>query len=207
MRKTEFVLTKTENEVKAIEFTEQEEYVLIHLEKYPANAIINVMLIDAKGQTERNPNYGQEFIRLKRSHYDKLILGKGSQGEEEIRGVVYAGTWIEILLFDINQNLESLSIYTEDTDGLYFVIGEKQSTHLTVTDALDGVYRLKRVLVIPPTSSFQRTDITVKSTYLGKMVELIHEKIKSNVALGGFIEIQSKDKRKASLTHNFLLHY
>ena len=207
MRKVDIVLTNTEKETKAIEFTQHEEFILIHLTRFDTKATMYYLFTNTKGELVKNPFYAQEFIRLNKSQYDKLTFGKGLVHGEEIHGIVYIGTWIEILLFDINQNLENLFLHAEDTENLYFTIGDKKSTHLSVTDASDGIYRLKRVLLTSPAASYARTDIAAKNSYLAKLIELIHEKIKSNVEIDGFKEMQSRDKRKATNTHNFLLHY
>lgn len=207
MRKVDIVLTHTEKETKQIDFAETEEYILIHLDKFPTNTTLNFLYTDSKGNTTKTPLYAQKFIRLTKGHYDKLTIGNSLIQGQEIHGEAYIGSWLEILLFDVNQNLDGLYQATQETGRLYFTIGDNRGSHLSVTDTLDGDYRINIVLTIPPTSSYDKSDIVSKDSYLAKLIELIYERICSNLSNDAFIEKQSKELTLGAHTHNFLLHY
>jgi hypothetical protein len=208
MREVVLNLTSENKLSEEINFLTEEEYILIHLNRYLNAETIYLNLSSANGHIKRLPKRCESLIELNVTEFAVFQIESILVGDNVINGKIFVGSWSEIMLQHLLLTLPHHYQVYESPARVGFQIGFRDSSHLLVQQNTDGNFQLIRNLVTSPTQVYQANDIAIVGSKSAELIEGIYRLIRINCAQQEFLKKQESQLEKLRATaYSFFKHY
>ncbi len=179
MRKIEIDLNNANADASNLSIFEDEERILMELHKHPGTKPVTYALSDNKGHKKEFTSIDEMYVRCPKNYYDMLEIHSRFIPNEWIKGIIYIGSWAEILTIDVSLNLHLLYQNYADPNRIMFQIGYSDAANLIVEQDTDGNYQLIKTLMLRPTSEVYH-DIAFAGTQTAIELQRIYNEVLNN---------------------------
>ena len=190
MRKLPLQLNTYNQTTKDINLDFGEDYLFLQLHKFSPQHFLTV---NTKIRTQETTKIIKcsKLMRLNVFGYTSYKLSSTLTNDENIEGEICMGTWDEILIEDLSQNLDHHYQSYHDCKNHTIQIGLSHCAHLKVVSHDTEYYNLIRKIALPNGGAAEKDRMIQKRSHIGIQIDRIYKQIKQNLENENFVAQQT----------------